>query len=115
MGGALWIAFFSEKSSRNCEFSGVKCGLETMNRCFALKLAIFTITGDLGSIFAPFWTPLGSQLEASWSRLTASRAALGVFWTVLGRLQVDNMPSGSKIHDFGLRLGFQNIGKTEVG
>ena len=33
----------------------------------------------------------GSEVDLSWNRLKASRATLGVFWIVLGRLQVENM------------------------
>ena len=54
---------FAEMSSRTCELSSVNCKLGTVNCCFALNLAIFTITGDLGDNFAPFWTPS----DVSWN------------------------------------------------
>ena len=80
-----WCAIdckFAEMSSRNCELSIVKRELGTVNCCFALKLAIFTITGGLRgncALFGCLLTSLGSQLEASWIRLRDSRATLGVF------------------------------------
>ena len=51
---------------------------------------------------------LGVQLELFWSHLQASRATLGVFWTVSGGLQGDHMILGTKIIHFGPLFGIQN-------
>ena len=51
---------------------------------------------------------LRGQLDVSWSHLQASRATLRVFWTVLGRLQADDMIFGAQIIDLGHRFGVQN-------
>ena len=108
----------AEMGSRNCEMSSVKCELGTANCCFALKLAIVTVTGaswrQLHS-FGCLLERLGSQLDPSWSRLRASRTILGAFWTVLGWLLDDNMISDVKIHDFGGRFGHQNRRKIDLG
>ena len=109
---------FAELGSRNCEMSSVKCDLGTANCCYALKLAIVTVTGaswrQLHS-FGCLLERLGSQLDPSWSRLRASRAILGASCTVLGWLLDDNMISDSKIHDFGGRFGYQNGRKNDLG
>ena len=49
----------------------------------------------------------GAPWDWSWSRLKASRATLGVFWTISGRPQVDNMILDTQIDDFGDRFGLQ--------
>ena len=92
--------------------------LETMKCCFALKLSISPSQETLEAISHPFGRllkPVGSRLEASWSGLRASRATLGVFGTVLRRLQEDNMVLAIKIHHFGGRFRLQDRGQTDVG
>ena len=90
----------------------IKCELESLNYEFCIEgLSFLPSQGRLGRNFVSFGRlleRLGSQLDLSWSHLKASRATLGVFWTVLAWLQVDNVTSGVKINDFGHRFGVQD-------
>ena len=78
---------------------------------FALKLPGHRHRSFLDVILQPFGRllePLVSQWDLSWCCLEAPRVTLGVFWTVLGRLYVDNMIFGTEISDFGGPFGLQN-------
>lgn len=94
----------------------IKCEVESLNYEFCIEgLSFSRSQGRLGRNFVSFGSfleRLGSQLDLSGSHLKASRATLGVFWTVLGWLQVDSMivdvKINVKINDFGHRFGVRN-------
>ena len=92
--------------------SGVKCEVGTVNFEFCFEACHCQRQRSfLESSLHPcgcHLEHLGSQTDLSWNRLRASRATLGVFWTVLGKLQVGNMILGIKIHDLGGGVGVQN-------
>ena len=93
----------------NCEMLKIQCEAESSNYKFCIEDLSFSPSQvRLGRNFVSFGRlleRLGTNL--SWSHLKASRAT-GVVWTVLGRLQVDNMTLGVEVNDFGHRFEIQN-------
>ena len=90
----------------------VKCELGNVNCAFCIEAChCHHHRSFLDAILQPFGRlleSLGRQLDLSWNHLKAARATLGVFWTISGRLQIEDMIWGVNINHFGGRLEIQN-------
>ena len=87
----------AEMSSENCELSTSNCELGAVHCCFALMLAIFTITGVLGCNFAAFWT----SSDASWKPLGGLVKTFYSFSSHLGSLLNRLREAPSRQYAFG--------------